>query len=600
MKVSQTLSDYTLPEQIQTLLNNHRSRRNFSPEEYVFYKATLINNYLSKSRLSGCVVAVSGGVDSAVVLALLSYAKSLKNSPIEVIAPILLPAYNNTGVSNQIDATTKGINLCKHYNIKPYIIDIEHSVNSIRYSVENAFNSLNTSDWAVGQLVPYTRTPTLYYTATLLTDNGYPSLIVGTTNRDEGSYLGYIGKASDGMVDLQVISDLHKSEVYQVAKYLGVPEDILNATPRGDMFDNKSDIDIFGASYDFVEFYTTTDTRSISESFFKSGEDYQKYATFSTNLENLHRYNQHKYFSGSPAVHLDILESGVQGGYKLDFSNDYYSYLNKFKNNVYGNFVAKIDNKAVENELAYFELAANDTQYYSNAILSKNDEVILIDYAITENECNMLLDIFQQHVSESIQANVYGYRESLDTNHNGSKRLTLYSVELSKLIYKRILPFVPKVVCGNTHNNLTVTDQNALYKCVGVNPSFRYIAYENNGMLVPHYDYPFEDKIYDGITLYTVVLYLTDNSSGATRFFKDDNSSIPWNSRNIADMSYEDSIEFNKNLTVDSIECYNLPKKCTIAIFPHGKLHDCSEVIGEQKIIMRTDIMYSKINFSGS
>ena len=600
MKVSQKLNDLTLPQQISDMLDVYRAQRNFFPAEYVYTKATLINNYFKKSKLNTAVVAISGGIDSAVVLAILNYAKSLPNSAIKLIVPVMLPAYNNSGVTNQNDATTKGIDLCHSLKIKPYVIDVEHSVNAIQHSVENALNGLNTgSDWAAGQLVPYTRTPTLYYVATLLSDNGYPSLIVGTTNRDEGSYLGYIGKASDGMVDLQVISDIHKSEVYEVASYLNITDDILNAIPRGDMFDNKADVDIFGASYDFVEFYTTTDNREIPESFFKSCEDYQKYVTFAANLENLHKYNQHKYFSGSPAVHLDILESGVKNGWKLNFSNDYYSYLNKFKNNIGGNFVAKIDDNKVADKLNVFEVSASDINFVTNVNSRQSGEITILDNVISETECEMLLDIFQDNISNSIDANVYGYRDKLDTNHSGSKRLTLYSVELSKLIYKRILPFIQQFVSGNTHNNLPVSDQNTLYKCIGVNPSFRYIAYEDSGMLVPHYDYPFEDKIYEGITLYTVVLYLTNNKSGATRFFKDANSNVPWNERNIDDMSYTDALEFNKNLTNADIECYNSPTKCSVAIFPHGKLHDCSEVVDEQKIILRADVMYAKINFSG-
>ena len=77
----------------------------------------------------------------------------------------------------------------------------------------------------------------LYSITAMLTTYNMRSVIVGTTNRDEGLYLGYIGKASDGMVDLQPISDLHKSQVRLVAKYLDVPQSILDVTPTGDMFD---------------------------------------------------------------------------------------------------------------------------------------------------------------------------------------------------------------------------------------------------------------------------------------------------------------------------------------------------------------------------
>jgi NAD+ synthase (glutamine-hydrolysing) len=50
------------------------------------------------------------------------------------------------------------------------------------------------------------RTPALYGAAALLQTHGYRSVVVGTTNRDEGSYLGFFGKASGGMVDLLRVS----------------------------------------------------------------------------------------------------------------------------------------------------------------------------------------------------------------------------------------------------------------------------------------------------------------------------------------------------------------------------------------------------------
>jgi len=48
----------------------------------------------------------------------------------------------------------------------------------------------------------------------------------------------------------------------------------------------------------------------------KTGEIHK----YSNNLENLHNYNKHKYLGCSRAVHLDILESKVKGGWK------YYNY----------------------------------------------------------------------------------------------------------------------------------------------------------------------------------------------------------------------------------------------------------------------------------
>ena len=79
---------------------------------------------------------------------------------------------------------------------------------------------------------------------------------MGTGNRDEDGYLGYFCKAGDGVVDVQLIADLHKSEVFKVGSVLGVPESILSSAPSADLWEGQTDEDELGVTYDFVELYT--------------------------------------------------------------------------------------------------------------------------------------------------------------------------------------------------------------------------------------------------------------------------------------------------------------------------------------------------------
>jgi NAD+ synthase (glutamine-hydrolysing) len=190
------------------------------------------------------------GVDSALVLALVKKAQEKENSPIKNIYPLLLPS--NVGVTLQNSATQRGVEICNYLGLRPIVIEMSSIVETIKENVEKE-SLLETDPWAIGQLVSYARTPVLYYMTSLITANSGSSVICGTTNLDEGAYLGYVGKASDGMVDLQLITDLHKSEVFEVSRLLSVPESILNATPTGDMYDSRCDQDVFGAPYDFVE-----------------------------------------------------------------------------------------------------------------------------------------------------------------------------------------------------------------------------------------------------------------------------------------------------------------------------------------------------------
>ena len=328
MKVYNEQSDKNLSEQLKEIQKEIRKKRNFNPKEYIEQKSNLLNEYMNKYGLKACVIAISGGIDSAVVLGIVKKASEQTNSPIKKIMPMLLPILKSTGVTNQNEATNRGKELCEKLDLKPYIIDLTSVNNEIRKSLEPVIE-IKGEDWAIGQLGPYSRTPVLYYTTSLLNQEGFGAIICGTTNKDEGAYLGYVGKASDGMVDVQVISDIHKSEVYQVAHELGIPKSIIEATPSGDMYDSRTDETVFGASYDFVELYLnylnmedSEKEKLISSLDEKSKEQFDFYAK---NLENLHKYNLHKYMAKSPAVHLDLYDSSVKGGW-----DSYYKVLREW------------------------------------------------------------------------------------------------------------------------------------------------------------------------------------------------------------------------------------------------------------------------------
>ena len=89
----------------------------------------------------------------------------------------------------------------------------------------------------------------LYYLASI---NGL--LVAGTGNKVEDFGVGFYTKYGDGGVDLSPIADLLKSEVYELAKYLGIIDSIQNAAPTDGLFgDSRTDEDQIGASYDELE-----------------------------------------------------------------------------------------------------------------------------------------------------------------------------------------------------------------------------------------------------------------------------------------------------------------------------------------------------------
>lgn len=83
---------------------------------------------------------------------------------------------------------------------------------------------------AASNLKQRTRMSTLYYHAEL-----HNYAVIGTANKNEHDQ-GFFVKYGDSGVDIKTIGHLYKSQVYQLAKYLGVPEEIQKRPPTTDTY----------------------------------------------------------------------------------------------------------------------------------------------------------------------------------------------------------------------------------------------------------------------------------------------------------------------------------------------------------------------------
>ncbi len=196
----------------------------FKPQE----QATLITGFL-RDQLSGhkAVIGVSGGVDSALVLALLS-----RSMPAERIVAVHLPETGKEGTDYkdvmEISKTT-GV----HVEVIP-----------MGGIADSFYRTLGVSDSrAAGNIKSRIRMTILYYLA-----NINDGLVVGTTNRTE--YItGYYTKYGDGACDLEPIMHLLKFQVRELAKFLGVPESIIIKKPSAGLWENQTDEAEIGMSY---------------------------------------------------------------------------------------------------------------------------------------------------------------------------------------------------------------------------------------------------------------------------------------------------------------------------------------------------------------
>jgi NAD+ synthase (glutamine-hydrolysing) len=294
-----------------------RDSRGFIAEEYLVKKQQLMRNFFEDSGINAVVVGLSGGVDSALVAALLCDFANLPESPLKKVSAVIAPIFGS-GTSGQADA--QDLAVLQSLAVSEKSAAFEYQVCDLTASYEAmlaAHPYREATAWAEGQMASVLRTPLFYYQAAILQQQGFRSLLCGTTNRDEGAYIGFFGKASDAMVDLQLIADLHKSEVYKLAAHLGVIQEILNSVPRGDVWDNRNDEQMIGAPYWFLELYQRLLCADTEVDFSESlhGEEKEFYQLCKNNIEALHRINLHKYQVGNPAHFLDVLDRKVPGGW---------------------------------------------------------------------------------------------------------------------------------------------------------------------------------------------------------------------------------------------------------------------------------------------
>jgi NAD+ synthetase len=286
-----------------------KDHRNFDAYYVLTNKIKLINKFFKDEELDTAVVGLSGGVDSSLVYYLLLSAASYPKSPIKKVMGTFMPI-KAKGITGQDAARFHYDELInsipKHWKKKAFnkTIDLSHAANAY-------YSALNVQDpWTCGQVASIVRTPALYGVAAQLQANGHKSIVVGTTNRDEGAYIGFFGKASDGMVDLQPLGDLHKSEVCELSKILNVPSEIINRPPEGDVWNDVTDEELFGAPYWFLELYQglLENNATYLISYIKDCPDATKWAI---NIELAHSKNAHKYKVGSPARYVDVMKRNI-------------------------------------------------------------------------------------------------------------------------------------------------------------------------------------------------------------------------------------------------------------------------------------------------
>lgn len=194
----------------------------------------------------GALVGLSGGVDSALVAGL------IKKAFADETMGVLLPCRGSHGKDNEYARLTADT-----FNLETITADLKPVYDSyMEVFSELDLASVEKNYWpqtrvptgdvenqAEHNMKPRLRMVALYYIAEKLN-----YVVMGTSNKSE-IVTGYYTNHGDNATDLRPLGDLTKTEVWQLAREIGVPEQIIERPPTGGLRGTEGDEDEIGINY---------------------------------------------------------------------------------------------------------------------------------------------------------------------------------------------------------------------------------------------------------------------------------------------------------------------------------------------------------------
>lgn len=240
------------------------------------YITDWLKDYAKSAGMKGFVIGVSGGIDSAVTSTLCART-GLDLHCVE------MPIHQG---QSQVDRAGEHIKwLMQHFpGVSRQEVELSPVFDSLVAALPPVANE-EERQMSLANTRARLRMTTLYYFAALK-----KYLVAGTGNKVEDFGIGFYTKYGDGGVDLSPIADLLKTEVYELGRYLGVVQSILDAAPTDGLWgDHRTDEDQIGASYPELEWAMQMKADGkTSEDFI--GREKEVFLIFN----RFHSANQHK------------------------------------------------------------------------------------------------------------------------------------------------------------------------------------------------------------------------------------------------------------------------------------------------------------------
>ncbi|MDO8641836.1 MAG: NAD+ synthase [Nitrosarchaeum sp.] len=225
---------------------------------------------IEKNNAKGLILGLSGGIDSAVLAYICK--RVLKEKTLTVIMP-------DTQITPSIE-TEDAMKMIALTGLEYKLIDINPIVNQYSHYLE-------PNEWAKGNLRARVRANILYYYA-----NAKNYLVLGSSDKSE-YLIGYFTKYGDGASDIVPIISLYKLQVRGIAKFLGVPQNVIEKKSSPYLWKEHEAEKELGMSYEEIDsiLYCIFEKKLSVE---KTAETLQIEKQIVDKVYQLHRNSIHK------------------------------------------------------------------------------------------------------------------------------------------------------------------------------------------------------------------------------------------------------------------------------------------------------------------
>lgn len=193
-----------------------------------------ISDYSQKNRIKKFTIALSGGMDSTLVLIILKLIKDRNLFPMEIEA-VFMPGFFSSSLSYDLS-----YDLCRNIGVKLTTMPIKFIHSTIRNVYRDSFQT-ELKELADENIQSRLRGALIYARS-----NEKGSMVLNTSNKSELA-VGYSTIYGDSVGALSVLGDLYKSEVFELANYINrnfnkiIPEDIITRPPSAELRENQED-----------------------------------------------------------------------------------------------------------------------------------------------------------------------------------------------------------------------------------------------------------------------------------------------------------------------------------------------------------------------